>query len=201
MGLWGIFVLDLHRAYVRLEGGKFSRIFTLLRAPGVHAVFTYRLGHWLLGKNFVIKAFLLPIYVVLNYRMKAKWGIQIFRRTAIGEGLYVGHWGGIFISAYSVIGKNCDIYHDVTIGVSGSGSRYGFPTIGDNVEIAPGSKIHGKITIGNNVRIGPNTVVDRDIPDDAFVHLVPSRVIRFPNRYSSIGADHGIGIDVEKNIA
>jgi serine O-acetyltransferase len=47
------------------------------------------------------------------------------------------------------------------------------PTIGNDVRIAPGARLFGKITIGNNVRIGANAVIYKDIPDNAIVVLDP----------------------------
>lgn len=54
----------------------------------------------------------------------------------IGAGFYIGHYGGITISGAAKIGRNVNISQLVTIGES---------TIGDNVYIAPGAKIFGKI--------------------------------------------------------
>lgn len=86
---------------------------------------------------------------------------------------------GIFISCGAKIGKNCVIFHQVTIGSNtlpdsrGKGS----PVIGDNVYIGCGAKIIGNVRIGNNVRIGANCVVTQDIPDNATVVLEKPRII------------------------
>ncbi len=86
---------------------------------------------------------------------------------------------GIFISAGAKLGKDCVIFHQVTIGsntLPGSKGQ-GFPTLGDNVYIGAGAKIIGNVNIGNNVRIGANCVVTTDIPDNATVVLERPRVI------------------------
>lgn len=86
---------------------------------------------------------------------------------------------GIFVSEGAKIGKNCVIFHQVTIGsntIPGS-SGQGFPTLGDNVYIGCGAKIIGNVHIGNNVRIGANCVVTRDVPDNATVVMEKPRVI------------------------
>lgn len=173
----GIFLQDLRRAYNRLEGGTLSRILTCVRAPGLHAVAVYRFGNWLLDRNLLVNAFLFPIYLLLNYHVKAFWGICILRRAIIGEGLFIGNWGGIFVTGMAVIGRNCDLFQDVSIGVNRSGSQYGYPIIGDNVQIGPGVKIHGKVNIGNNVRIAPNVTIDRNIPDNVHVSPAPIQVV------------------------
>ncbi len=160
---------DLERYYNMKKGSKIKRVISCYRTPAVHAIVIFRFGQWLHGQNFMVKLLLLPIYYMQNHRMTARWGISIERTTKIGEGFYIGHYGGIFVSADAKIGKNVNISQDVTIGVAGKGENRGCPTIGDNVYIAPGAKIFGKIKVGNDVKIGANAVVYKDIPDGATV--------------------------------
>lgn len=98
----------------------------------------------------------------------------------------LGHkLNGIVIASGAIIGKNCYLSHQVTIGRS----RGGAPVIGDNVYIGPGAKIFGDICIGNNVRIGANCVVFEDIPDNATVVLQKPRMIMKESGYSYFAAD------------
>lgn len=85
------------------------------------------------------------------------------------HGLY-----GIIVSHNAVIGSNCTIFHQVTIG-NGSG---GAPTIGDNCYISAGAKITGNIHIGDNVVIGTNCVVFEDVPDNTTVVMQKPRLLR-----------------------
>ncbi len=80
---------------------------------------------------------------------------------------------GIFISRYAVIGKDCWMYQNVTIGEVNRKA----PVIGDNVLIGAGAVIIGDITIGNNVKIGAGAVVTTDIPDNCTVVSQPGRII------------------------
>jgi serine O-acetyltransferase len=176
---------DLQRAYSLASGGRLSRIIELYRSPGVHAVVIFRFGHWLLTQPPAVKLLLTPWYLYLDHRIRAKWGIQIQRRVRIGEGFYIGHYGGIFVSDLARLGDNCNISQDVTIGVAGEGARRGAPDIGNNVYMGPGSKVNGLIRVGNNVNIGPNAVVTHNIPDDALVHVRPMQVMVFPGRYKA----------------
>lgn len=75
---------------------------------------------------------------------------------------------GVFISQGARIGKNCTLFHHVTIGSNNlSDSKHpGAPIIGDNVFIGAGAAIIGSVRIGNGVRIGANAVVFSDIPDN-----------------------------------
>jgi serine O-acetyltransferase len=116
--------------------------------------------------------------------MWKKWGINISQHANIGRGLLILNFGGIFIGPAS-IGRNCTIRHTTTIGIVDNGPHRGLPTLGDNVDIAPGTVIAGKIRIGNNVKIGANAVVQRDIPDNALVQVRPMLVVGFPSIYGS----------------
>ncbi len=106
-----------------------------------------------------------------------KFGISIPPETEIGSGFYIGHFGGIVVNERSVIGKNCNISHGVTLGEANRGRNQGCPRIGDNVYIGPGAKLVGAVQIGNNVAIGANCVVTKDVPDNAVVVGIPGRVI------------------------
>jgi len=107
----------------------------------------------------------------------------------IGSGFYIGHYGGIIVSPFSKIGKNCNLSHGVTIGQSNRGKNKGYPVVGNNVYIGPGAKIIGRVVIGDNVAIGANCVVTKDVPDNAVVVGVPGRVISFDgvNGHEKVG--------------
>ena len=83
---------------------------------------------------------------------------------------------GVIINKYVTIGKNCTIYHNVTIGSDDKDIK-NVPEIGDNVFIGAGAIIIGKIRIGNNVIIGAGAIVTKDIPDNATVVMEKPRVI------------------------
>lgn len=87
---------------------------------------------------------------------------------------------GIIIAGGAIIGKNCFLSHQVTIGRSKGLA----PVIGNNVYIGPGAKIFGGIHIGDNVRIGANCVVFEDVPDNTTVVLQKPRTIIKPKDYS-----------------
>ena len=164
---------DLRRTYNYLDGSRLRRLAACFATPGVQAVVVYRFGRWLRGQSAPVRAVMSPAYYALNLAVRCVWGIDIPRGCTIGAGLYIGHFGGITLSPAAVIGRNCNLSHDVTIGVAGQGEDGGAPVIGDDVYIAPGAKVFGPIRIGNNVKIGANAVVHRDVPDNAVVVLDP----------------------------
>ena len=158
---------DILRTYRLSSGSKLKRIIGCYRSPGVHAIINVRFGQWIKKQNVLIKIFLLPFYYVQFRFIRINWGIEIPATVKIGKGCYIGHFGGIIISPKAIIGKNANISHQITIGISGRADKRGVPIIGDNVYIAPGAKIFGKITIGDNVKIGANAVISKDIPNNS----------------------------------
>jgi serine O-acetyltransferase len=86
---------------------------------------------------------------------------------------------GIFISQGAIIGKNCVIYQQVTIGSNTlkNNKKAGAPILGDNVYIGAGAKIIGNVRIGSNVRIGANAVVVKDVGDNCTVVMNEPRII------------------------
>ena len=84
---------------------------------------------------------------------------------------------GIIISPDAHIGKNCTIFHQVTIG-NDNKKIENVPTIGDNVTIYPGAKIVGKVRVGNNCVIGANAVVWKNVPDNCLVVVGEHRIIQ-----------------------
>ena len=96
------------------------------------------------------------------------YGAQFKGIPSFPHGLY-----GIIVSHNAVIGENCTIFHQVTIG-EGKG---GAPTIGDNCLIGAGAKIIGGITVGNNAKIGAGCVVVDNVPDGATVVMQKARII------------------------
>lgn len=169
---------DVLRTSNLFKGSIFKKFVICFSAPGVHAIVIYRFGMWLKEKNIFLRLILEPVYKILFYRVRSNWGIEISRGAEIGEGFYIGHYGGILIGSLVKIGKNVNISQQVVIGVAGKGDKRGSPTIGDNVYIGPGAKIFGKIYVGNNVKIGANAVIYKNIPDNAVVVLDPGFTIK-----------------------
>lgn len=177
------------RTYRYLSGSKLRRLINCARAPGVQVVIVLRFGQWLQTRSILLRVLLEPVYFVLNGLMKILWGIELPRSARFGPGLYIGHFGGITVSGGTVIGNNCNLSQNVTIGEAGSGETYGAPVIGDNAYIAVGARLFGRITIGNNVKIGANAVIYKDVPDNAIVTLDPGfRIVSLKGNSSNVSA-------------
>jgi serine O-acetyltransferase len=125
----------------------------------------------------LLKYSIYPFARFLLGRLTYKLGISIPPSTKIGSGFYIGHFGGIVVNSKSIIGKNCNISHGVTLGKANRGKNKGYPMLGDNIYIGPGAKIVGSVKIGNNVAIGANCVVTKNISDNSVVVGIPGKVI------------------------
>lgn len=159
-----------------------SKIKTLLLTQGVWATTVYRIRRWAQYEcgSPAVRAVMKIVGGVLQLLVELTTGITIETSADIGPGLYIGHYGNIFIGGDVTIGKLVNISQEVSVGYGGRGQNWGRPRrIGDCVYIAPGAKIVGKITIGNNVVVGANSVVSKSIPDNAVVLGVPARIINY----------------------
>jgi serine O-acetyltransferase len=87
-------------------------------------------------------------------------GADIPLNCNIGGGLSIPHPNGIVIHPAAVIGVNCLIFQQVTIG---NRAGDGVPKIGDHVDIGAGAKILGPIEVGSFARIGANAVIIKNV--------------------------------------
>jgi serine O-acetyltransferase len=148
-----------------------SRLEVFLCYSGLHAVWFYRINHWLWNHGlFLIGRFLSQIARFLT-------AIEIHPGAKIGRRLFVDHGVGVVIGETAVVGDDVTLYQGVTLG--GTGKEHGkrHPTIEDNVVVGGGAKILGNITVGKNCRIGAGSVVLRNVPEDSTVVGVPGHII------------------------
>jgi serine O-acetyltransferase len=95
-------------------------------------------------------------------------------RATLGRRLMIPHPNGVVIHEDAVVGDDCMIMQQVTIGMIGDGE---VPTLGNNIYVGAGAKIIGKLTIGDGARIGANAVVTKDVPAGCTAVGVPARLI------------------------
>lgn len=122
---------------------------------------------------------LLPM--VIKTAIRILWGGVVPYQAEIGEGTVLGYQAlGVVIHKRCVIGKNCHISQNVTMG--GTSEIYEVPVLGDNVSVGAGANIIGPVHIGNNAVIGAGAVVISDIPENAVAVGVPAKVIKILNK-------------------
>lgn len=130
-----------------------------------------------------------PLFKILYYlhmfklkRLGLKCGFFI-GLNSFGAGLSIAHIGPIVVNRHTKVGTNCRIHVGVNIGTQ---AGYGdlAPEFGDNVYIAPGAKIFGKIQIASGCVIGANAVVNKSVDEEnVCVGGVPAKIISRKGRF------------------
>ena len=120
------------------------------------------------NSNKFLKFFLIIIYNYYNYKNNSS---VAWNSIILGEPCFPHGWKNIFISGGAIIGNNCVIFQQVTIGSNNlvDSKGIGTPKIGSNCYIGAGAKIIGNVIIEDNCRIGANAVVYRHVPINSIV--------------------------------
>lgn len=159
---------DLAAAKLRDPAARGSLEIALLY-PGVHAVWSHRLTHWLWrrGARFVARA--------ISQITRWLTGIEIHPGAVIGRRFFIDHGMGVVIGETAEIGDDVMLYHGVTLGgrTRDGGKRH--PTLHDGVAVGAGAKILGPVTIGARSLVGANAVVTRDAPADSVLVGIPAK--------------------------
>ena len=150
---------------------------SFLRHPGFR--FTYFLRN-VASLRKRKRSLALPIYLLCRYWLhhyRFRYGFDISPTTEIGPGLYLGHFGGVVISPYTVLGANINIAQGVTIGATSRGANAGAPTLEDRVWVGANAIVVGKITIGHDSLIAPGAYVNFDVPPGSVVLGNPGEIV------------------------
>ena len=173
-------LLQTLRADVCRYSGKTDRAAfrnSYLRHPGFRFTYYLRKVAHQSAKRRSFGAFGYFYNRILLNHYRFKYGFDISPTTKIGPGLYIGHFGGVVISPYAVLGANVNIAQGVTIGATSRGSRIGAPTLEDRVWVGANAVLVGKITIGREALIAPGAYVNFDVPSGAVVLGNPGKVV------------------------
>jgi serine O-acetyltransferase len=120
------------------------------------------------------------VYKYFNFRNNSSIGITT---KFISAPTFPHGVRSIFISGDALIGSNCIIFQQVTIGSNTipDSKKLGAPTIGSNCFIGAGAMIIGNVRIGDNCRIGANTIVVEDVPDNCVVVGAKAHILKKEN--------------------
>lgn len=143
---------------------------------GLLFISCYRVAHNV-SSSKIKRILFCPIWIL--YRLVFNWilGIDVSEHTQIGKNCVVWHGVGLIIHPQAIIGDNCILRHNTTIGNTTSGG--GAPIIYDGVDIGANCVVIGEIVIGKNVTIGAGSVVAKNIPDNAIVIGNPARILKY----------------------
>lgn len=139
--------------------------------PGLHAVWFYRVAHWLWTRELYF------LGRFTSHLGRFLTGIEIHPGAQIGKKFFIDHGMGVVIGETAEIGENVTLYHGVTLGGVTWDKVKRHPTIEDNVVIGSGAKILGPFTVGKGSKIGSNSVVVKEVPQNSSVVGIPGRVV------------------------
>ena len=143
----------------------------LLYFKGFHALVTHRFAHalWQEGRT--------DFALYLQSQSSRIFAVDINPAARIGNGLMIDHGTGVVIGETAVVGNNCSILQNVTLGGNGKevGDRH--PKIGDHVLLAAGAKVLGNITVGHCSKVAAGSVVLKDVPSNKTVAGVPAKIV------------------------
>ena len=147
---------DLNTAMLRDPAAR-NELEVFLTYPGVHAVWNYRIAHWLWQHNIKL------IARMFSNRARRRTGIEIHPGAQIGRRFFIDHGIGVVIGETTEIGDDVMLYHNVTLGARRFAHGKRHPTIGNRVIIGAGAKILGPVNIADDARVSYNSVIIEDV--------------------------------------
>ena len=149
--------------------------------PGFRALAVYRFGVWRMGvRSKLLRAPLSLLYRALYRRVRNVYGIELPYSATVGRRVVIEHQSGIVIHGASVIGDDCIIRQNVTLGIKRETELDRAPHLGRGVSIGAGAVLLGGIHVGEGASIGANAVVLKDVPAGATAVGVPAKILARP---------------------
>ncbi len=148
-----------------------SKFLIWLTYPGLQARWAHVINHWLWKKG------LRGLARYLSQCARFWTGVEIHPGAQIGRRFFIDHAMGVIIGETTIIGDDCVLYQNVTLGGTGKESGKRHPTLGNNVMVGVGAAVLGSITVGDNSKIGGGSVVVKDVPPNCTVVGVPGHIV------------------------
>jgi serine O-acetyltransferase len=147
---------------------------TALAHSPLHAIWAYRLAHFLgarLGLPLVPR--------LLSSLARLFTGVEIHPAARIGRRFFIDHGTGVVIGETTVIGDDCVMFHNVTLGGTGKHTGKRHPTLEDRVFVGTGATLLGPIHVGHDAKIGAGAFIHmRDVPAATTVVGMPARIVK-----------------------
>ena len=155
-----------------------------LTYSGLHAVWGYRLAHWLWTHHLKTAG------RAVSQFSRFLTGVEIHPGATIGRRFFIDHGMGVVIGETAEIGDDVMLYHGVTLGgrTQSAGKRH--PTVQDGVLIGANATVLGPVTIGARSQVGALALVTKDVPPDSVATGIPAT-----SRPLDRGAGSGPGPD------
>lgn len=154
---------ELIQAYLKFDPAAKSFWEVLLLYPGPKAIFFHRLAHFFYKRGFYFLA------RAISEFSRFLTGIEIHPGAQIGKRLVIDHGMGVVIGETAVIGDDCVIYHQVTLGGKSLARHKRHPSLGNRVIVGAGACLLGDILIGDDTIIAAGAIVTKNVPSCSIV--------------------------------
>ena len=147
--------------------------------PGFRTVAVHRFGVWRMGlRPKVLRVPFSLAYRLMFRRCRNGYGIELPYSVVLGRRVVIEHQGGIVIHGNSVIGDDCVIRQNCTLGIRRIDAPDDAPILGNHVDVGAGAVILGRVRIGDGAAIGANAVVLGDVAPGAVAVGIPAKSIK-----------------------
>jgi serine O-acetyltransferase len=159
------------------EGPQMRMLKSILKTlfiPSYNSIYLCRLLIAIDKKNYRF------LRIFVSNSLIHKYSMHIGNNCRIGKNIKFPHPDGIVIGDCVIIGDDCTIYHQVTLGKRNGNLNdlKDYPIVGNNVTIFAGAKIIGNVNVGDNSIIGANSVVLTDIEANCIYAGIPAKKIK-----------------------
>ncbi len=161
---------DIRNVFARDPAAR-SVIEVFFCYPGLHALWTHRISHWLWTHH-----------LKLCGRLASQLGrfltnIEIHPGATIGRRFFIDHGAGVVIGETAEIGDDVLMYQGTSLAGTSLQKGKRHPTLGNGVIVGAGAIVLGPILVGDGARIGAGSVVVKPVPPGATVVGIPGRVV------------------------
>lgn len=145
-----------------------SSLEVLCLYPGVKAVLMHRLSHalWQMDAKFSAR--------FLSEVSRTITGIEIHPGAELGRRVVIDHGMGTVIGETAIVGDDCLIFQNVTLGSSRYREGQRHPTLERGVIVGVGATVIGSVRLGEEAKVGAGAVVVGDVEANTTVTGIPA---------------------------
>jgi len=170
---------DIRTAFDKDPAAR-SVLEVLLCYPGLKAIWSHRIAHWMWTHR-------LPLCArCLSQLTRLLTGIEIHPGAKIGRRFFIDHGMGVVVGETTDIGDDVLIYQGVVLGGVSLEKKKRHPTLENGVVVGAGAILLGPITVGEGARVGAGSVVIKSVPPGTTVVGVPAHSVEDRQRRAAI---------------